>query len=175
MNTAAHTAWPYLRSFYHVEAYTDGPEVTQEWALSSGGCTWAVPASEPSSVPQLRSWADLVAEPGAWRVRWTRRKRAPRLLEKLQRAYGGEAARLGDVCREAIVFDGAADLARCLEAIRADPEVQVVRIKNRMHPATDGRWSGGFRCALPTREHAGGVHSKVMTRALLHVATGPPL
>ncbi len=121
----------------------------QVWAQSSGGYAWAVPASDPSSLPQLRSWEGLVAEPGAWRVRWTRRKRAPRLLEKLQRAYGGEAARLGDVCRESIVFDGAANLAKCLEAIMADPEAQVVRIKNRMHPAADGRWSGGFRCETP--------------------------
>ena len=124
----------------------DGPEVfTQEWATTSGGYALAVPTSEPSSMPQLRSWAVLVAEPGAWQVRWTRRKRAPRLLEKLQRAYGGEAARLGDVCREAIIFDGTADVARCLEAIRADPEAHVVRIKNRMHPSADGRWSGGLR------------------------------
>ena len=112
-----------------------------------------MPSSDPTSLPQLLSWASLASEPGAWRVRWTRRKRAPRLLEKLQRAYGGEAARLGDVCREAIVFDGAADLAMCLQAIRADPEAQVVRIKNRMHPAADRRWSGGFRYASPQCLH----------------------
>ncbi len=106
-----------------------------------------MPASDLSSLPQLRSWEDLVAEPDAWRVRWTRRKRVPRMLEKLQRAYGGEAARLGDVCREAIVFDSAMDLIRCLEAIQADQEAHVVRIKNRMHPAFDGRWSGSFRYA----------------------------
>ncbi len=129
------------------------PIFPQEWAISSRGCAWAVPASDPTSLPQLRSWAELVAEPGSWRVHWARRKRAPRLLEKLQRAYGGEAARLGDVCRETIIFNEVADLARCLEAIKADPEAQVVRIKNRMHPAANGQWSGGFRYAPPPRLH----------------------
>jgi hypothetical protein len=117
----------------------------------SGGYAWAMPVSDPSSLPQLRRWPDMIVEPDAWRVRWTHRKRAPRLLEKLQRAYGGEAARLGDVCREAIVFDGAADLIKCLEAIQADREAHVVRIKNRMLPTADGCWSGGFRYVPPQR------------------------
>jgi hypothetical protein len=120
----------------------------QAWAISSGGCAWAVPSSDPSSLPQLQSWACLVSEPCKWRVHWTRRKRAPRMLEKLQRAYGGEAARLGDICREAIIFNEVTDLARCLEAIQADLEAKVVRIKNRMDPAVDGRLSCGFRYVL---------------------------
>ena len=115
------------------------------WALISDGCFWVVPAVDPSAPAQLRRWIDIAAEPGVWRVRWTRRKPAARALEKLQRAYGGEAARLGDVCRERLVFEGPGQVARCLEAIRADPEARVVRIKDRIGRAGDSTWTAGYR------------------------------
>ena len=45
-----------------------------------------------------------------------------------------DVSRLLDLCRQSIVFDSAADLALCLAAIRADSDVLVVRVKNRMDP-----------------------------------------
>ena len=62
-------------------------------------------------------------------------------------AYAGaqDPSRLVDVCRQSIVFQAVADLVECVEAIAQDPDVQVVRIKNRMDPAFDARLSAGYR------------------------------
>ncbi len=77
----------------------------------------------------------------------------------MQRVYGGEAGRLGDVCREGLVFSGPDGVARCLAAIGADPAVRVVRVKNRMDLKYDPSWSAGFRCVrtatlVPERLHS---------------------
>ena len=54
-------------------------------------------------------------------------------------------SRLLDLCRQCIVFDCVRDLFDCLRAIEADPEVLLLRIKNRMDPAYDAQQSGGYR------------------------------
>ncbi len=61
------------------------------------------------------------------------------------RSYGGDVSRLVDVCRQSIVFDRPEDLAACLRAVAADPEVVVHRVKNRLDPAYDARTSAGYR------------------------------
>ena len=48
--------------------------------------------------------------------------------------------------REAILFRGVPDLLRCLEALVADSDVEVLRIKNRLSPAYDGDATAGYRC-----------------------------
>ncbi len=53
--------------------------------------------------------------------------------------------RLLDVCRVALVFDHAWELASYLEALCGDREVSVVHAKNRLHPAYDDTLSGGYR------------------------------
>ena len=40
------------------------------------------------------------------------------------RTYWGDAARLADVARQTLVFDGIRDLARCLAVVAEDPEVR---------------------------------------------------
>ncbi len=52
-------------------------------------------------------------------------------------------SRLVDVCRQSLVFRDPAGLAQCLRAIRADPDVVAVRIKNRLDPAFDSAVSAG--------------------------------
>lgn len=56
-----------------------------------------------------------------------------------------DVSRLVDICRQSIVFDSLDDVAQCLETIAADPEVCVVRVKNRLHQAYDASASGGYR------------------------------
>ena len=119
------------------------------WAMASDGSFWAVPAADPTEPARLLRWAKIAAEPGEWRVRWTGRKRVGRALEKLQRAYGGDPSRLGDICRECIVLDGLEGVVRCLEAIKADPEARVVRVKNRLGPSGDEPLLGGYRYGNP--------------------------
>ncbi len=50
-----------------------------------------------------------------------------------------------DLCRQSIVFDSIADLALCLRVMEDDPEVHLVRIKNRMDPSYPSLLSGGYR------------------------------
>jgi hypothetical protein len=50
-----------------------------------------------------------------------------------------------DLCRQSIIFDSVADLALCLRVMEDDPEVHLVRIKNRMDPSYPPLLSGGYR------------------------------
>jgi hypothetical protein len=59
------------------------------------------------------------------------------------RAYGGDASRLLDACRECAVFDGLPGLRAAARAAAADPEARVIRVKNRLDPAYDAAASGG--------------------------------
>jgi hypothetical protein len=59
-------------------------------------------------------------------------KSIERGMEKVDFAYGGDVSRLLDVCRERIVFESLEDMGDCLEALMADPEVSVVRVKSSM-------------------------------------------
>jgi hypothetical protein len=72
-------------------------------------------------------------------------KRPGRALGKLATRYGGDPSRLVDLCRQRLVFDRAADLATCLEAMRADPSVEILRVRNSMAPEHDSVASAGFR------------------------------
>ena len=98
-------------------------------------------------------------------------------------------SRLVDLCRQCIVFDELAGLAACLRAIRADPDVAVVRVKNRLDPAYDARRSAGYRSVALNLRVVGplteglGVDLHVCEVQLLHrpfaelkvgVGTGPP-
>jgi hypothetical protein len=55
-----------------------------------------------------------------------------------------QGAGLVDLCRQRIVFDSLADLALCLRVMEDDPEVHLVRIKNRMDPGHPSLVSGGY-------------------------------
>ena len=73
-------------------------------------------------------------------------KRRARAIEKVWRAYGGDATRLRDLVRCSLVFDDAADLSRCLGLVLADPRVRLVQVKNRFAGAYDARAeSCGYR------------------------------
>jgi hypothetical protein len=52
---------------------------------------------------------------------------------------------LVDLCRQSIVFENAAGVAACLAAVRADKEVLVLRVKNRLDPTYDSTASAGYR------------------------------
>jgi hypothetical protein len=68
-----------------------------------------------------------------------------RNLRQVVRSYRGDVSRLTDVCRQSVVFNDLAGVAACLRTITADPEVAVLRVKNRLDPAYDTRTSGGYR------------------------------
>ena len=55
---------------------------------------------------------------------------------------------LVDVCRQCIVFQKGQDLVRCLGAIGSDPDVVLMRVKNRLDPLYDAKASAGYRDVL---------------------------
>ena len=87
-------------------------------------------------------------------IGWAPLKDPQRALEKLLRCYGGDASRLLDCCRQRIVFARLEDVRAGLQALLADPEIHIVRVRNRLTRSArnggepDLRWSGGFRCYL---------------------------
>jgi hypothetical protein len=72
-------------------------------------------------------------------------KKPGRALGKLATRYGGDPSRLVDLCRQRLVFDRAADLVTCLGAMRADPSVEILRVRNSMAPEHNGFARAGFR------------------------------
>ena len=62
--------------------------------------------------------------------------------------YGDDTARLCDLAREAVAFEVADDLARCLEAVRADPDARVVRVRDSglLSASSGGGLGGCDRC-----------------------------
>jgi hypothetical protein len=91
-------------------------------------------------------WSDLgTASDSESSIAWAQLKNPQRCVEKLYRAYNGDASRLVDLCRQTIVFDEMHDLVNCLEIILADEEVCVERVKNRMDVKYDIRTTAGYR------------------------------
>ncbi len=54
-------------------------------------------------------------------------------------------SRLMDICRQSIYFNSIADICSCLSAMSKDPEIALVRIKNRFNPALKSVESAGYR------------------------------
>ncbi len=66
--------------------------------------------------------------------------------------YGGDVSRLLDVCRARVRFTRLDTVAACLAALRADPALAVVRVKNWICAQHNPSATGGFRvCELPSR------------------------
>ncbi len=75
-------------------------------------------------------------------------KRVDRVIEKVVRSYTGDVSRVSDIVRQCIVFDTVHDICEAIRVLGADPEIQVMRIKNRMSPSYDARQSIGYRDVL---------------------------
>ncbi len=81
-------------------------------------------------------------------ISWAQLKNPQCCVEKLYRSYNGDASRLVDLCRQTIVFDEVDDLVQCLEAVMADTDVCVERVKNRMDVKHDVRTTAGYRFVM---------------------------
>jgi hypothetical protein len=55
---------------------------------------------------------------------------------------------LVDVCRQCLVFREGRNLVACLRCMAEDPQVALVRVKNRLDPAYDPAASAGYRDVL---------------------------
>ena len=68
-----------------------------------------------------------------------------RAVEKTHRVYGDDSSLLLDVCRELLVFEDLSDLVAMLKRLRQDPELIIMRIKNRLDLRYDSGLSAGYR------------------------------
>jgi hypothetical protein len=66
------------------------------------------------------------------KIAWASVKDPVRAMKKAILCYNGDVSRLTDLCRQSIVFEHFIDLFTCLEDIASDPEVEVVRVVNRL-------------------------------------------
>jgi len=110
----------------------------KSWALTSRGCF------PLRSEDGFLRYSDAMSC-SAQQIKWASLKSANRAVEKLVRVYGQDVSRLLDLCRQSIVFDCVRDLFDCLRLIEADPEILLLRIKNRMDPAYNSQPTGGYR------------------------------
>ena len=72
-------------------------------------------------------------------------KRPTRAIEKLWRTYHGNARLLTDLVRGSIVCNTPSDILVVLQRIRADPAVEILRVKNRLTTTYSSSQSGGHR------------------------------
>ena len=75
-------------------------------------------------------------------------KSVDRSIEKLTRCYQGNPAHLFDVCRACMVLDSMEDLLKAMRLIADDPQLQIVRVKNRFSHSYDASESAGYRDVL---------------------------
>ena len=79
------------------------------------------------------------------KIAFAKLKLIPRIIEKTQRCYKGDASQLTDLCRAAVAFESLEDLANCLELMLNDNRIEVHRIKNRLDPNYKIATTHGYR------------------------------
>ena len=75
-------------------------------------------------------------------------KKADRAIQKAVRCYTRNASYLVDICRHSVVFERPEDLGESLVLLTDDPEIEVVRVKNRLHASYDAISTAGYRDVL---------------------------
>ncbi len=55
-----------------------------------------------------------------------------------------DVSRLVDICRQQIIFESPENMLNCARLIVADPEILIVRIKNRLDLAYDASTTAGY-------------------------------
>jgi hypothetical protein len=75
-------------------------------------------------------------------------KNVDRAIEKIVRSYKGRVSFTCDVVRQNVVFDTIPDMTSMMGALNNDPEIKVIRVKNRMATAYDSSLTCGYRDVL---------------------------
>jgi len=95
----------------------------------------------PLFLERVRTWA---LDSGA--VEYADIKRVDRAVEKASRSYDNKVCKLVDVVRQSIVYEKLEDMVLCLQRISDDPQVRILRIKNRFaQDYSAEQESGGYR------------------------------
>jgi hypothetical protein len=89
--------------------------------------------------------ADAVSRNETHLIKWAATKRWHRSVEKVSRSYNNKPWLLVDVVRQSVIYDSILDIVKCLQVISDDPNVQIVRIKNRLSRDYDDTLTAGYR------------------------------
>jgi len=105
-----------------------------------------VAATHSATSTELRLWSELEQDTAARaRVRWPEIKHVDMAIQKMTIHYHGSTSQLVDIVRQRIVFDSVADICECLRIITNDPDLEIVRFKNRFDPRKDARITACYR------------------------------
>jgi len=117
------------------------------WALESRGlfATKSSGDEHGSLAPARIAMESMVREDTGLTIKWGGVKKPARAIEKVCRSYGGDCSRLLDICRQSCVFENVKDLQLCLQVLRTDSEVNILRLKNRLDPGYNASQTGGYR------------------------------
>mmetsp|Transcript_28827 Transcript_28827/g.45210 ORF Transcript_28827/g.45210 Transcript_28827/m.45210 type:complete len:554 (-) Transcript_28827:680-2341(-) len=87
---------------------------------------------------RMISWRDACNDTSLrHRIIWPPVKSPGRVVEKVLRTYHGDFSRTLDIARCMIIFRYVADLTSCFEAILKEPNVELLRVKNKLKFDTD--------------------------------------
>jgi hypothetical protein len=75
-------------------------------------------------------------------------KNVDRAIEKIVRSYKDRISFACDVVRQTVVFDTIPDITVMIGALHNDPEIKVIRVKNRMATDYDSSLTCGYRDVL---------------------------
>jgi len=115
---------------------------TKQWALLCRGC---FPFHKPLfKTVVFRPYGEEIEELES-QIKWTKVKSVRRAIEKVVRVYQQDASCIVDLCRQCIVFEDLNDIAACINIVKADSDVNIVRVKNRFDPKHSSSISAGCR------------------------------
>jgi hypothetical protein len=83
-----------------------------------------------------------------WDPKRTVLKSVDRSIEKISRCYQGNVALLVDVCRACMVLEDMDHIHKAMSLIADDPQLQIVRVKNRFSRDYKSSQSAGYRDVL---------------------------
>lgn len=117
----------------------------QRLAGMCDGCFY-VTSVDGGNRPVLRLWREIELQNDLLsRVCWPAIKHVDSACRKVDLYYHGSAARLVDVVRQRIIFNSLADIRVCLQHIQDDPNLQIVRVKNRFDASSDAHRTACYR------------------------------
>ena len=100
----------------------------------------------PGILPDTGAHTFVAAE--EWDPKRTMLKSVDRSIEKISRSYQGDVAPLVDVCRACMVLQDIEHINKVIRLIADDPQLQIVRVKNRLSRNYDSSGSAGYRDVL---------------------------
>lgn len=103
---------------------------------------------EPASCSFSYKYLQDIDEGQGETIWWAGTKKSDRSISKVVLAYGGDASKLVDICRERILFDSIEDMLKCCHSIICDKDIIIKRVKNRMSMHYDSNKTAGFRFLL---------------------------